>query len=245
MSTERKKYRKLSWRVCKLEERWKKWQLPLKPTSINWQRPRWWTLCHGLALHFPLFKSVHRSNVNWWFCSWQVAVVYSALNHLSRDLAKGLGEKIHKTYGFRLWINICIVTSFLEYLKVIGQLISQLAYKINWSGTVEGLTYQDRITDTLDNESVVQTLKRKEISWLSYLLKSKRSKNVWCFRWKYTFDLRLRWKPVFWEDDSDASVLLDGHWFARTFKVPSTPWKSSNSHRLSQQFSFSCLNSEE
>lgn len=32
----------------------------------------------------------------------EVAVVYSALNHLSTDLAKGLGEKIHRTYGFRL-----------------------------------------------------------------------------------------------------------------------------------------------
>jgi len=32
----------------------------------------------------------------------EVAVVYSALHHLSSGLAKGLGEKIHRTYGFRL-----------------------------------------------------------------------------------------------------------------------------------------------
>jgi len=32
----------------------------------------------------------------------EVAVAYSALHHLSPGVTKGLGERIHKTYGFRL-----------------------------------------------------------------------------------------------------------------------------------------------
>ena len=32
----------------------------------------------------------------------QVAVAYSALRHLNPDVVKGLGAKIHQTFGFRL-----------------------------------------------------------------------------------------------------------------------------------------------
>jgi len=32
----------------------------------------------------------------------EVAVAYSALHHLSPGVTKGLGEKIHRMYGFRL-----------------------------------------------------------------------------------------------------------------------------------------------
>ena len=33
----------------------------------------------------------------------QVAVAYSSLRHLNRDVVKGLGANIHQTFGFRLW----------------------------------------------------------------------------------------------------------------------------------------------
>ena len=79
----------------------------------------------------------------------------------------------------------------------------------------------------------------KKACWLIDLVKSKCSKNVWCFSWKYTFDLRLRRKPVFGEGWF-SRIGFAGDWFARTFKVPTTPWKSSKSHRLSQ-FSLNCL----
>ena len=75
----------------------------------------------------------------------------------------------------------------------------------------------------------------KKAFWLIYLLK--RSRNVWGVSWKYTFDLRPRWKPVYGEaDDSAASVLLN----TGTFKVPTAAWKSSKSHRL-WQFDSNCL----
>ena len=36
----------------------------------------------------------------------QVAVAYSALRHLNPEVTKGLGARIHQTFGFRLW-RIC------------------------------------------------------------------------------------------------------------------------------------------
>ena len=37
----------------------------------------------------------------------QVAVAYSALRHLDPEVTKGLGARIHQTFGFRLW-QICV-----------------------------------------------------------------------------------------------------------------------------------------
>ena len=45
----------------------------------------------------------------------QVAVAYSALRHLNPEVAKGLGVRIHQTFGFRLW-QICLYEKSSTYI---------------------------------------------------------------------------------------------------------------------------------
>ena len=68
------------------------------PAHWNW----------GGQCHYAMYWSPSKGwigKTSWKLCL-QVAVAYSALRHLNPGVAKGLGIRIHQTFGFRLW-QIC------------------------------------------------------------------------------------------------------------------------------------------